>query len=197
MKRAAKLFTFVILAMVVFVALLPVSAALAASTIDTVTFDTSSCILSVTWTAGSEDSAFLEIWDDGELIGQSDVFTGQTSTYQLYIPAAVADDIGIYVVDAETSYQFDYIDPYVIDTSNCIPTSTKSSECISSLPAATALYTVPAGAPTFYAPSADTQLGFSLPAGTWYITEFDEDFAHVFVACGANMVWIPTDAVQQ
>lgn len=196
MKLAARLFAFVMLIMLVFVGLLPVSAAASTSAIDSVLFDTASCILTVTWTAGSEGSSLLQIWDDGSMIGSSAALTAQTSTYQLYIPSAVVDDIGIYVVDFDTSFQFDSIDPYVIDTSNCLPPSSPSA-CISALPADTAIYTVPAGAPTFYAPSADTQLGFSLPAGTWYITEFDGDFAHVFIACGANLVWIPADSVQR
>ncbi len=196
MKLAARLFAFVTLTVLVFVSLIPVAAATATSTIDDVAFDTSSCILTVTWTAGSEGSSVLQIWDDGSLIGQSAVMSAQTSTYQLYIPSAVADEIGIYAVDFDTTFQYDLIDPYFIDTSKCLPPSSPPT-CISSLPAVPALYTVPAGAPTFYAPSTDTQLGFSLPRGTWYITEFDGDFAHVFIACGANLVWIPADAVQQ
>lgn len=67
--------------------------------------------------------------------------------------------------------------------------------CPVPLPAGSVVYNVPAGAPAFFAPDAGSQTGFNLPAGTWYISEFDGDYAHVWIACQANMIYIPSNAV--
>ncbi|MBL8130355.1 MAG: hypothetical protein JNL42_00750 [Anaerolineae bacterium] len=68
-------------------------------------------------------------------------------------------------------------------------------DCPNPLPAGSTVYSVPAGAPTFYAASLDTQTDFNLPAGTWYISAFEGDFAKVWIACQADPVYIPANAV--
>lgn len=67
--------------------------------------------------------------------------------------------------------------------------------CIYQLPVSTPLYHVPAGAPAFFEPRLDAGVHFNLPAGTWKITEFSGDFAKVWIACQAQPIWIPRDAV--
>lgn len=67
--------------------------------------------------------------------------------------------------------------------------------CTNPLPAGSAIYSVPAGAPAFYAADLSTQTNFNLPAGTWYISEFTGDFAKVWIACAANPIYIPANAV--
>lgn len=67
--------------------------------------------------------------------------------------------------------------------------------CTNPLPADAVVYDVPAGAPAFFAPDLGSQTNFNLPAGTWKITEFSGDFAKVWIACQANSIWIPTNAV--
>ncbi len=67
--------------------------------------------------------------------------------------------------------------------------------CMYPLPAAALVYQIPAGAPVFYQPDLATQLQWNLPAGTWYITDFSGDFAHVWIACTAQQIWVPTNAV--
>lgn len=67
--------------------------------------------------------------------------------------------------------------------------------CSNPLPAGSVVYSVPAGAPTFYAADLSTQTTFALPAGTWWISQFSGDFAQVWIACQANSVWIPANAV--
>jgi hypothetical protein len=67
--------------------------------------------------------------------------------------------------------------------------------CSNPLPAGSVVYSVPQGAPTFYDPDLGAQTNFDLPAGTWWISEFEGDFAHVWIACEGSMVWIPANAV--
>ena len=67
--------------------------------------------------------------------------------------------------------------------------------CAYPLPAGTVVYDVPAGAPAFFEPRLDTQVNFNLPAGTWKIMEFSGDFAKVWIACQAQPIWIPRNAV--
>ncbi|MBK8029596.1 MAG: hypothetical protein IPK17_08795 [Chloroflexi bacterium] len=67
--------------------------------------------------------------------------------------------------------------------------------CIYPLPTNAVVYQIPAGAPVFYQPDLATQLPWALPAGTWYITDFSGDFAHVWIACTGQQIWVPTNAV--
>jgi hypothetical protein len=67
--------------------------------------------------------------------------------------------------------------------------------CVNPLPAGSVVHDVPQGAPVFFEPSLDAQANFNLPAGTWYVAEFSGDFAKVWIACAANLVWIPRNAV--
>ena len=54
---------------------------------------------------------------------------------------------------------------------------------------------MPLGAPTFFNPDLQSAANFNLPAGTWKISEFKDDFAKVWIACQATPVWIPRNAV--
>lgn len=67
--------------------------------------------------------------------------------------------------------------------------------CANPLPANSVVYDVPAGAPAFFEPDLASQVNFNLPAGTWWISEFSGDFAKVWIACQANSIWIPANAV--
>ena len=67
--------------------------------------------------------------------------------------------------------------------------------CTYPLPAGSVVYSVPAGAPTFYEADLGTKLNFDLPAGTWWISEFTGDFAKVWIACQGSPVYIPANAV--
>jgi hypothetical protein len=70
-----------------------------------------------------------------------------------------------------------------------------SATCANPLPAGSVVYAVPAGAPAFFAADLATQINLTLPAGTWWISEFRGDFAKVWIACSANPIWIPANAV--
>lgn len=78
---------------------------------------------------------------------------------------------------------------------NVLCGSAVDAACSYPLPADAVVYDVPAGAPTFFDANLDTKLNFDLPAGTWKISEFEGDFAKVWIACEANPVWIPSNAV--
>ncbi len=67
--------------------------------------------------------------------------------------------------------------------------------CLNPLPIGSVVYELPAGAPAFFAPNLESQTTFAIPAGTWWITQFSGDFAQVWIACQANLVWVPTNAV--
>lgn len=70
-----------------------------------------------------------------------------------------------------------------------------TDNCTYPLPAGSVVYSVPAGAPTFYAADLATKTNFDLPAGTWWISEFTGDFAKVWIACQGSPVYIPSNAV--
>lgn len=70
-----------------------------------------------------------------------------------------------------------------------------AQNCPYPLPSGSIVYSVPAGAPTFWAADLATQTDLILPTGTWWISEFDGDFAKVWIACQAQPVWIPTNAI--
>lgn len=70
-----------------------------------------------------------------------------------------------------------------------------TSSCPFPLPADSVLYNVPAGAPAYFNPDLQSGTNFSLPAGTWKISEFKDEFAKVWIACEANPIWIPSSAV--
>ena len=72
---------------------------------------------------------------------------------------------------------------------------TASGGCSNPLPAGSVVYSVPAGAPTFYDADLGTKTDFDLPAGTWWISEFTGDFAKVWIACEGEPVYIPANAV--
>ncbi len=69
------------------------------------------------------------------------------------------------------------------------------SGCTYPLPANAVVYDIPLGAPAFFEADLSTQVNFNLPAGTWHIIEFRGDFAKVWIACQAQPIWVPANAV--
>jgi len=191
---------------VIFTAALPTLAATkTTAAITNTAFNPASCALSITWTVDTAGSYDLVIYDDGvEVFLYTHTFTGGESvstTLKVGTYGTLNPGIGIIVIGQ--SGLLAYVDPYDYDPTGCSDgsweqlTATDANNCALGFPSGSVIYTVPVGAPAFYEASLDTPLNFNLPAGTWYITEFSEGFAHVWVTCGANLVWIPADAVQQ
>lgn len=132
-------------------------------------------------------------------------------TYSLFDTAAgsvcdnnVGDEnsaeCGAYLLSgAATCLDEDYYQPGSLPAGSAYPVcgSIATASCRVPMPVGSRVYSVPAGAPTFYQPSLDAQTNFNLPAGTWYISEFSGDFAKVWIACQADMVWIPANAVSR
>lgn len=67
--------------------------------------------------------------------------------------------------------------------------------CSNPLPADAVVYTVPNGATAYFNPDLQSGANFSLPAGSWKISEVSGDFAKVWIACEAESVWILTSAI--
>ncbi len=94
-----------------------------------------------------------------------------------------------------TTFSSDVTGNYIFSITGPGEITYADAACSNPLPAGSAVYSVPAGAPTFYAADLSTQTTFALPAGTWWISQFSGDFARVWIACQANSVWIPANAV--
>ena len=67
--------------------------------------------------------------------------------------------------------------------------------CPNPLPSGSTIRNVPLGAPAYFAADAGSLLTFSLPAGNWWVTQTSGDFAQVWIACEANLIWIPVSAL--
>jgi hypothetical protein len=67
--------------------------------------------------------------------------------------------------------------------------------CTNPLPSESVVRNVPLGAPAYFDARLDTRVNFDLPAGNWYVTDTSGDFAHVWIACEADLIWIPTSAL--
>lgn len=67
--------------------------------------------------------------------------------------------------------------------------------CLHPLPDGSVVRSLPAGAPAFWSPSLEHATGFNIPAGTWWTTGTEGDFTHLWIACQAETVWVPTNAV--
>ena len=70
-----------------------------------------------------------------------------------------------------------------------------SDACADPLPTNAVIHELPQGAPAFYAADLATATNFSIPAGTWYVTQTSGDFTQLWIACQANRVWVPSNAV--
>lgn len=192
--------------------MLVVSLALAAptlaaegATINSIVFNAEGCYLDVTFTVEDAGPYFATIYDDGVLlVGGGGTFpAGSTQTVRFSIGGPDATD-GVAVAirdsiaspDAYTFVNDQYwTDAQGIDCQNRSYTYGASvlgnDNCSIPLPDGSLVMNVPAGALAYYEPHLDAYAGFNLPPGTWYITKTEGDFAQVWIACQANMIWIP------
>ncbi len=70
-----------------------------------------------------------------------------------------------------------------------------SGACTNPLPTNAVIHNLPQGAPAFYAADLNAATGFAVPAGDWYVTQTSGDFTQLWIACQANNVWVPSNAV--
>jgi len=169
-------------------------------------------------TAQVQDAGFyaINMWDDGNFragYGQ-DVPAGGTFTVRFTIGGVIlqaAAGIGVYLEDAvgfasTQTFDSDGSAQLWSDTvgTNCAnagftfgaaPVNAPGSVCAYPLAEGTLIYSVPDGARAYYDDDPNTYTGFDLPPGTWYITEFGESFAKVWIACNGQPVYIPIENV--
>lgn len=169
-------------------------------------------------TAQVEDGGFyaINMWDDGNFRAGAgaDVAAGGTITVRFTIGGPIlqgAAGIGIYLenavgVGATTTYDSDgsaqlWSEQVGLDCSEgfdfgaTVVGASGGDACTYPLPAGSLVYNVPDGAPAYYDADPNASTGFNLPPGTWYISEFGEAFAKVWIACQAQPIWIPVGNV--
>jgi hypothetical protein len=170
-------------------------------------------------TAQVQDGGFYAInfWDDGNFRAGAggNIPAGGTFTVRLTIGGVIlqgAAGIGVYLEDtvgpaATTTYDSDGSAQLWDNTVGTACGGTHSfaaaflgvsgggQACVYPLPAGSVVYNVPDGALAYYDDDPNTYTGFNLPPGTWYISEFGEQFAKVWIACQAQPVWIPVGNV--
>jgi len=171
-------------------------------------------------TAQVEDAGFyaINMWDDGNFRAGdgANVPAGGTITVRFGIGGLIlqgAAGIGVYLEDlvgpsATTTYDADgsaqlwddtvgqaCADAGTPWTGTVVSVAGAGQACPFPLPVGSVVYNVPAGALAYFAADASTYTGFNLPPGTWYISEFGEEFAKVWIACSARPIWIPVENV--
>ncbi len=112
------------------------------------------------------------------------------------LPVNLTAGTQYYVAVIEDSFAQDGMS-YSITISGPGEVALGNAVCTYPLPAGSLVYSVPGGAPTFWAADLGTQNTWNLPAGTWYISEFSGDFAKVWMTCQGSPFWIPANAVSR
>ncbi|MFN8529152.1 MAG: hypothetical protein U0670_11105 [Anaerolineae bacterium] len=207
--RSASLSVLGILLISLFVSVLPALAA-QGGTLMSYTLNAADCYVDIT--AQIEDEGFyaINMWDEGTFRAGAGAFypAGSTITVRFTIGGVIlqgAPGIGVYLEDgigAGVANTYDsngsaqlWTDPVGTDCLNRGFTwgaaALGTEVCPNPRPAGSVIYSVPAGALAYSSPDVNSYTGFNLPAGTWYISDFGEDFAKVWIACNANVIWIP------
>jgi hypothetical protein len=172
------------------------------------------CYVDITAQVVDEGFYVINMWDDGNFRAGAGahVAAGGTLTVRFTLSGPIlqgASGIGIYLEDAvgtaaTTTYDADgsaqlWSDQVGTDCQNAGYTfgavALGAGNCTNPLPTGSVVYNVPAGALAFFAPDLNSYANFNLPPGTWYISEFGESFAKVWIACEANAIYIPVENV--
>jgi hypothetical protein len=205
----ARIFAAAVVVLAALVFVIPTFAA-PGGTITGYSLDAANCTVDIT--AQVEDAGFyaINMWDDGNFRAGAgaDVGAGATFTVRFTIGGVIlqgAAGIGVYLEDAvglavlstfdsNSSAQL-WDDTVGLDCQargfTFSATAYGLNGCSHPLPPGSVVYSVPDGALAFYAPDPNTYTGFNLPSGTWYISEFGEAYAKVWIACEADPIYIP------
>lgn len=189
----------------IFILALPVAAAPGA-TINSISVNVAACTMTLTFTVQDEGTYYLNAWDDGTFKAGAGVhvLAGGTATATLNVGPVLqgAAGIGLYVEDAlgpAATTTFASNGSFQPNAPACVGAWTVSfatGPCLYQQPSNFVVRPVPNGAPAYFAPAADKQAGFTLPAGTWYTSPEPVDgFYQVFVACPGSMIYIPVESV--
>ncbi len=147
----------------------------------TVSFAANQQNVSFIW-ASVNNNLLVEAYLDGNFVSSQN-FVGPYGSF-----ASVSGDFDQLVIGGGSEGGCATIDDLTYDYEG-------ANACRYPLPVGASVYNVPAGALAYYAADPSTYAGFNLPPGTWYISEFGESFAKVWVACDASPVWIPVENV--
>lgn len=172
------------------------------------------CFVEVSAQVADEGFYAINMWDDGTFLAGagSHVAAGGTLTVRFTIGAPIlqgAAGIGIYLENlvglaATTTYDSDGSAQLWAEAvgTNCQnagysfgAATLGAGNCTHPLPTGSVVYNVPAGALAFFAPDLNSYANFNLPPGTWYISEFGESFAKVWIACEGDAIYIPIENV--
>jgi hypothetical protein len=220
MKQFKRLYRFGLLG-IVMIAMLVVAAptfAAPGGTLLSYSLNAAGCYVDVT--AQVQDAGFYAInfWDDGNFRAGAggDIPAGGTLTVRLTIGGVIlqgAAGIGVYLqeavgVGATATYDADgsaqlWSDQVGMDCANAghsfaatfLSGVAGGTPCLYPLPVGSFVYSIPDGALAYYDDDPTTYTGFNLPPGTWYISEFGEQFAKVWIACQAQPIYIPVGNV--
>jgi len=138
----------------------------------------------------------LDIIEVSGSVGSSQTVFYQISQYYNLedIVVNLNDNISKSIADTYEFVEFIILDTVVAD---CLAIQEATASCPYPLPSGSVVYSIPAGAPAFFAADLSAGTGFNVKAGTWYISEFSGDFAKVWIACQARPVWVPSNAVSR
>ncbi|MBL8133924.1 MAG: hypothetical protein JNL42_18830 [Anaerolineae bacterium] len=178
------------------------------------TYELNAAACTVDITAQVQDAGFyaINMWDDGTFRAGAggNILAGGTFTVRFNIAGVIlqgAAGIGIYLENgvgtaATATYDADGSAQLWDDTVGTACSAGTwgavvlgSDACSNPLPSGARVYNVPAGALAFYDDDPNTYAGFNLPPGTWYISEFGEAYAKVWIACEAKPIYIPVENV--
>ncbi len=146
----------------------------------------------------------VEMWDDGTLLNTQSVTAGVEEYVTVYFPITqlyVAEDVGIYVIDPLTSYQYYANDPVIILDSvaePCLEQIVTTVNCPYPPQPLLGQGRVIGPVMTYFAPSlsAETNPSVVLPVGTsWWILEARDGFYKLFIACQGRYVWVTAESL--
>lgn len=207
--RFAPVYVLGIVLISLFISVLP---ALAAQDGTLVSYNLNAAECYIDISAQVQDAGFyaINMWDDGTFRSGAgaNVSAGGTLTVRFVIGGVIlqgAAGIGVYLengvgTNSSTTYDSNgssqlWTDTVGLDCASRGFTWGASApgydNCPNPIPAGASVYSVPAGALAYSTPDLGSYTGFNLPPGTWYISDFGEDFAKVWIACNANVIWIP------
>lgn len=211
LSRSIKCLVVIVIALATFAIAKPTLAA-PGGTLVNYSLNAAGCYVDITATVQDGGFYAINMWDDGSFRAGAglEVAAGGSITVRFSIGGVIlqgATGIGVYLEDAAgpgatTTYDSDgsaqlWTDPVGTDCANRGTTwgaTALGGACANPLPEGTAIYSVPNGAPMYYDPNPGTYVG-QLPAGTWYITEFVDGYAKVWIACSSAQVYIPIENV--
>lgn len=203
--RKLQFLSLTLLIVVLLVAIMPAAAAPGAI-INGISVDVAACTMTLTFTVEDAGNYYVNVWDDGTFKGGDGIYVpaGGMATATMDVGPVLqgAAGIGLYVENGlgpAATTTFDSDGNFQPNAPGCTGTwsvSVSLVTCLYQQPSGFVVRPVPNGAPAYFAPAADKQAGFTLPAGTWYTSPAPVDgYYQVFVACPGSMIYIPVESV--